>query len=101
MPNNTRDSEYQVKETIDIPQFLHDLPLEMEDKKKLLLSIATIISTVSEDTAKMTVAACMGLSTDDPKFNTFFNNDIRQVINLDIQSLYNSLAGSVFKDEEN
>lgn len=95
-----KDEILNIKE-INVTSFIKSLPLSVEDKKILLLCIATIQKVTGEVVAKLTTAACMGLSEDDPKFNAFFNNDISPIINLDIQELYNQLSELIDIEKEN
>lgn len=99
MNENQKPYEKPHIEYINVSEFLKSLPLDKETKSKLLLCIATIIKQVHDDTAKLVLATSMGLSQDDPKFNAFFNNEIHPVIELDVQTIYNSLL-SLLEDSK-
>lgn len=88
-------NEHIQYEYINVSQFIRDLPLSVENKKMLLLCIASIQKETGETIARSTVAACMGLSEDDPKFNAFYNNDIAPIINLDVQKMYEQLVSLI------
>lgn len=79
-------------EYFDVMDFIKHLPIELEDKKRLLLGISAIIVNTSEEACKSSVAACMGLSVDNPTFVAFYNNDIRPATIVDIQNVYNDLV---------
>jgi len=87
-------------ENFNTMEFLKKLKIPTEEKKKLLLGIAAIMVNVGEDTTKMATAACMGLSTNDEKFMAFYNNDIRPIVKLDIQTIYDQLSAMVLTEEE-
>lgn len=85
--------------TLKIPEFIRDLPLSDEQKHFLLMSIAKIMSTVAQDTGKMTTAACMGLSTDDPNFCVFYERDIAPLLEVDPQKIYEDLKVLILEKE--
>lgn len=87
-------------ENFNTMEFLKKLRIPTEEKKKLLLGIAAIMVNVGEDTTKMATAACMGLPTHDEKFVAFYNNDIRPIVKLDIQTIYDQLSAMVLTEEE-
>ena len=87
-------------ENFNTMEFLKKLKIPTEEKKKLLLGIAAIMVNVGEDTTKMATAACMGLPTNDEKFMAFYNNDIRPIVKLDIQKIYDQLSAMVLTEEE-
>lgn len=87
-------------ENFNTMEFLKKLRISTEEKKKLLLGIAAIMVNVGEDTTKMATAACMGLPTNDEKFMAFYNNDIRPIVKLDIQKIYDQLSAMVLIEEE-
>lgn len=87
LPNDIESVEY-----FDVMNFIKHLPIKLEDKKRLLLGISAIIVNTSEEACKSSVAACMGLSTDNPTFVAFYNNDILPATRIDIQNVYNDLA---------
>lgn len=95
---DSQDEILNVKE-INVASFIKGLPLSLEDRKTLLLCIAAIQKETGESTARLTTAACMGLSEDDPMFNAFYNKDVAPIVSLDIQKLYNQLS-SLLSDEE-
>lgn len=92
--------EIKKVETFSAMDFLKDLDISTDDKKKLLLSIAAIMVNVGEDSTKMATAACMGLSIEDEKFAAFYNNEIKPIVKLDIQTIYDQLANKVFDEED-
>lgn len=87
LPNDIEKVEY-----FDVMEFIKNLPIELEDKKRLLLGISAIIVNTAEESCKSSVAACMGLSEDDPTFAAFYNKDIEPATKVDIQQIYNDLA---------
>lgn len=87
LPNDIESVEY-----FDVMDFIKNLPIELEDKKRLLLGISAIIVNTAEKTCQTSVAACMGLSEDDPTFAAFYNKDIEPATRVDIQQIYNDLA---------
>ena len=87
LPNDIKKVEY-----FDVMEFIKNLPIELEDKKRLLLGISAIIVNTAEGSCKSSVAACMGLSEDDPTFVAFYNKDIEPATRVDIQKIYNDLA---------
>lgn len=87
LPNDIEKVEY-----FDVMEFIKNLPIELEDKKRLLLGISAIIVNTAEESCKSSVAACMGLSEDDPTFVAFYNKDIVPATRVDIQQIYNDLA---------
>lgn len=93
-------SEITKVENFNTMEFLKNLQIPIEDKKKLLLGISAIMVNVGEDSTKMATAACMGLSTEDEKFMAFYNSDIRPAVKLDIQAIYDQLSTMVLTEEE-
>lgn len=93
-------SEITKVENFNAMEFLKNLQIPIEDKKKLLLGISAIMVNVGEDSTKMATAACMGLSTEDEKFMAFYNSDIRPAVKLDIQTIYDQLSTMVLTEEE-
>ena len=93
-------SEITKVENFNAMEFLKNLQIPIEDKKKLLLGISAIMVNVGEDSTKMATAACMGLSTEDEKFMAFYNSDIRPAVKLDIQTIYDQLSAMVLTEEE-
>lgn len=87
--------------TLNVPKFIRELPLSNEQMHFLLMSIAKIMSTVAQDTAKEITAACMGLSTNDPKFNAFYGQDIAQLVNVDPQKIYEDLKILILEENAN
>ena len=87
-------------EEFRVMEFLKNLQIPIEDKKKLLLGIAAVMVDTSENTARLTTAACMGLSPDDEKFNAFYNSDIKPTLQVDIQSIYNQLSDKIISKED-
>lgn len=85
---------------LDIPQFIKDLPLSNQQMHFLLMSIAKIMATVAQDTGKMTTAACMGLSTDDPKFCVFYDKEIAPLLEIDPQKIYNDLQNLILNSNK-
>ena len=92
--------EIKKVETFDVMDFLKNLRIPLEDKKKLLLGISAIMVNVGDDSTKMATAACMGLSTNDEKFAAFYNKDIKPVVKLDIQTIYDNLCDKVIDEDE-
>lgn len=93
-------NEIKKVETFDVMDFLKNLRIPLEDKKKLLLGISAIMVNVGDDSTKMATAACMGLSTNDEKFAAFYNKDIKPVVKLDIQTIYDNLCDKVIDEDE-
>lgn len=91
---DTKDllNDIEKVEYFDVMEFIKNLPIELEDKKRLLLGISAIIVNTAEESCKSSVAACMGLSEDDPTFVAFYNKDIESATRVDIQQIYNDLA---------
>ena len=91
---DTKDLSNDIEkvEYFDVMEFIKNLPIELEDKKRLLLGISAIIVNTAEESCKSSVAACMGLSEDDPTFVAFYNKDIEPATRVDIQQIYNDLA---------
>lgn len=87
-------------EEFRVMEFLKNLQIPIEDKKKLLLGIAAVMVDTSENTARLATAACMGLSPDDEKFNAFYNSDIKPILQVDIQSIYNQLSDKIISKED-
>ena len=99
MELQNKPPDTDIKE-ISVSKFLRDLPISSEDKNTLLLCIAAIQKETGEEAAKLTTAACMGMSPDDPLFNVFYNRDIAPIINLDVQKLYNQLRPLLYEEDE-
>lgn len=93
-------SEITKVENFNAMEFLKNLQIPLEDKKKLLLGISAIMVNVGEDSTKMATAACMGLSTEDEKFAAFYNNEIKPIVKLDIQTIYDQLSTAVITEVE-
>ena len=91
-------SEITKVEEFNAMEFLKHLPIPLEDKKKLVLAISAIMVNTGEDSTRMATAACMGLSTEDEKFNAFYNSEIKPIVQLDIQTIYNQLADKVISE---
>lgn len=87
LPNDIESVEY-----FDVIDFIKNLPIKLEDRKRLLLGISAIIVNTAEESCKSAVAACMGLSENDPAFVAFYNNDIEPTTRVDIQQIYNDLV---------
>lgn len=87
------------KEELNVVQFLQNLSISIEDKKKLLLGIAAIMVNTAEEATLTATAASMGMSTEDPRFVVFYYENIKPIVSLDIQSIYNDLAQKVLKEE--
>ena len=92
-------SEITKVEEFRVMEFLKNLPIPSKDKKKLVLAIAAIMVNTGEDSTRMATAACMGLSVEDEKFNAFYNSDIRPIVQLDIQTIYNQLADKILEED--
>lgn len=93
-------SEITKVENFNAMEFLKNLQIPLEDKKKLLLGISAIMVNVGEDSTKMATAACMGLSIEDEKFAAFYNNEIKPIVKLDIQTIYDQLSTAVLTEVE-
>lgn len=93
-------SEITKVENFNAMEFLKNLQIPLEDKKKLLLGISAIMVNVGEDSTKMATAACMGLSIEDEKFAAFYNNEIKPIVKLDIQTIYDQLSTVVLTEVE-
>ena len=93
-------SEITKVENFNAMEFLKNLQIPLEDKKKLLLGISAIMVNVGEDSTKMATAACMGLSIEDEKFAAFYNNEIKPIVKLDIQTIYDQLSTAVLTELE-
>ena len=91
-------SEITKVEELNAMEFLKNLPIPIEDKKKLVLAISAIMVNTGEDSTRMATAACMGLSVEDEKFNAFYNSEIKPIVQLDIQTIYNQLADKVIDE---
>lgn len=87
--------------TLNVLDFIRDLPLSDQQMQFLLMSIAKIMSTVAQDTGKMTTAACMGLSTDDPRFCIFYDKEIAPLLEVDPQKIYTDLQTLINSKKEN
>lgn len=92
--------EIKKVETFDVMDFLKDLKIPIEDKKKLLLGISAIMVNVGEDSTKMATAACMGYSVEDEMFVAFYNTEIKPIVNLDIQTIYDQLSAKVITEDK-
>lgn len=92
--SNTKDlpDDIESVEYFDVMDFIKNLPIKLEDRKRLLLGISAIIVNTAEESCKSAVAACMGLSENDPAFVAFYNNDIEPATRVDIQQTYNDLV---------
>ena len=93
-------SEITKVENFNAMEFLKNLQIPLEDKKKLLLGISAIMVNVGEDSTKIATAACMGLSIEDEKFAAFYNNEIKPIVKLDIQTIYDQLSTAVLTEVE-
>ena len=93
-------SEITKVENFNAMEFLKNLQIPLEDKKKLLLGISAIMVNVGEDSTKMATAACMGLSIEDEMFAAFYNNEIKPIVKLDIQTIYDQLSTAVLTELE-
>lgn len=93
--------EKEEQTTISIPKFIRELPLSDHDMHYLLMCIAKIMVTVSHDAGKMTTAACMGFSTEDPRFTVFFQKEISPLLELDPQKVYEDLQTLILKENTN
>ena len=93
-------SEITKVENFNAMEFLKNLQIPLADKKKLLLGISAIMVNVGEDSTKMATAACMGLSIEDEKFAAFYNNEIKPIVKLDIQTIYDQLSTAVLTEVE-
>lgn len=87
-------------EKFNAMDFLRDLKIPIEDKKKLLLGISAIMVNVGEDSTKMATAACMGYSVEDEMFAAFYNTEIKPIVNLDIQTIYDQLSAKVITEDK-
>lgn len=87
------------KEELNYVQFLQNLSIPMEDKKKLLLGIAAIMVNTAEEATLTATAACMGMSIEDPRYVVFYNENIKPIVSLDIQTIYDDLARKVLTEE--
>lgn len=92
--DDTKDLSNDVEkaEYFDVMKFIKNLPIRLEDKKRLLLGISAIIVNTAEESCRSSVAACMGLSENDPSFAAFYTKDIEPATKVDIQQIYNDLA---------
>lgn len=86
-------------EEINSLEFIKNLGISLDDKKKLLLVIASMVVSANEDAIMAATAACMGLSTSDEKFVAFYNRDILPTVNINVQTIYNQLADIVITDQ--
>lgn len=92
--------EFVNVEKFNAMDFLRDLKIPIEDKKKLLLGISAIMVNVGEDSTKMATAACMGYSVEDEMFVAFYNTEIKPIVNLDIQTIYDQLSAKVITEDK-
>ena len=83
----------QERKEIDAVEFIRNLPINLQDTKILVQIISELINIVAAETAKNVTAACMGLSVDHPEFESFYNNDIKQIVELNSADTYNSIIG--------
>lgn len=84
-------------EHVNVIQFLKELQIDESDKYKLIACFAVAMASVAQEVSRDTTAACMGLSTDDPKFNAFYNNDIAPIVKIDDQSVYADLVKKIME----
>ena len=92
--------KFEDNTTKDVMDFLKNLRIPLEDKKKLLLGISAIMVNVGEDSTKMATAACMGYSVEDEMFVAFYNTEIKPIVNLDIQTIYDQLSAKVITEDK-
>ena len=88
------------QQQINVVDFLKGLKISDEDKDILLMCFAVTMSQIAYTTARSVTAACMGLSEEDEQFNTFFNNDIAQIVNVEENGIYADLKKLIMPQEK-
>lgn len=88
------------KEYFNCIGHLRDLDLNDDDKRKLLANIAVMMSESANHATQFSIAAMLGLDTEDPKFRALYDNELGQIVKIDANSIFKTLRELVMDEKD-
>lgn len=92
-------NEYS-KKYVNCIEYLKNLDLEKDEKRVLLATISTMMAQSANTVSLFTVAAVLGLDTEDPKFRTFYDNELKQIAEIDVNGIFDTLRELVLNEKD-